>query len=399
MTRRAVCMIAYANYYTDARIKNYVDALLRQGYAVDVFALGKKSVDEQALQPGLRVFAVMEKYWGDSALHYALVQVWFALRVALAVAWQDLTRGYCLIHVHNMPDFLVFSAMVPRLLGTPVILDVHDTTPEVYATKFDVSLGHPLIVLLRWQERLSAAFATQVITSNALQEEVLCSHGLDARKIEVILNVGNERLFKPVSTRPMTDELLLVYHGTIAERLGLDVILQAIHIASQDCPKLKFLLIGDGDFLPTVKTLVSSWGLTDRVQMLGFVPVEELATYLAAADVGVVGTKSLNEAKHNYCLPVKMLEYAAMEIPTIAPDLQVIRRYFDDDSAIFYTADDPVDMARRLRDVYVHREMLPVVRQHLQSFNRSYNWSTMERIYLDIVARLTHSPRPVQAQS
>ncbi len=399
MIRRSACMIAYANYYTDARIKNYVQALVRQGYEVDIFALGQRGVDETTAPAGVRVFAVMDKYWGDSALHYALVQVWFAIRVALWVAWRSLSHSYGLIHVHNMPDFLVFSAIAPKLLGVPVILDVHDTTPEVYATKFDVALEHPLIALLRWQERLSAAFADQVITSNALQKRVLCSHGLPADKIEVILNVGNEAFFKPAPPRPPSTELRLVYHGTIAERLGLDVILQAIHLASQDCPALSFLLIGDGDYLPTVKRLIPAWGLSDRVQLLGFIPVEKLAAYLSQADVGIVGTKSANEAKHNYCLPVKMLEYAAMEMPTIAPNLDVIRYYFDDDSAFFYAADDPVALADRIRDVYHHRELLPGVRQHLRSFNQSHNWAAMEDLYLAIIARLTHSAVPAQAPS
>jgi len=41
-------------------------------------------------------------------------------------------RGYRLIHVHNMPDVLLFSALVPRLLGAKILLDLHDPTPEVF---------------------------------------------------------------------------------------------------------------------------------------------------------------------------------------------------------------------------------------------------------------------------
>lgn len=35
-----------------------------------------------------------------------------------------------------MPDFLVFTAVVPKLLGTKVILDMHDPMPELYMSKF-----------------------------------------------------------------------------------------------------------------------------------------------------------------------------------------------------------------------------------------------------------------------
>ena len=385
MNKPAACMIAYANYYTDARIKNYVEALLGQGYAVDVFALGRES---DAARPGLRVLPVMEKYWGDSPLRYAAAQLWFALRVAMLVTWHFLRRRYRLVHVHNMPDFLVFSAALARLGGARVILDVHDTMPEAYATKFDLPLRHPLIALLRWEERLSARFADQVITTNDLHKEVLCLHGIEADKIEVILNVGNERLFQPVGARSTEspDRLTLVYHGTIAERLGIDLILQAVRIAAEDCPGLRLLLIGEGDFLPTVKTLVREWGLSDRVECRGFVPVEQLPAYLAAADVGVVGNRGYTEARQNYMLPVKMLEYAAMEIPTIAPRLRVIRHYFDEQSAFFYQPDDAADMARRIVEVHRHRELVAGVRRHLRLFNQRHNWPAMERRYLELVA-------------
>ena len=30
-----------------------------------------------------------------------------------------------------MPDFLVFSALIPKLLGAKVVLDLHDPMPEL----------------------------------------------------------------------------------------------------------------------------------------------------------------------------------------------------------------------------------------------------------------------------
>ena len=35
-----------------------------------------------------------------------------------------------------MPDLLTAAALAPRLRGVPVILNVHDTFPELFATKF-----------------------------------------------------------------------------------------------------------------------------------------------------------------------------------------------------------------------------------------------------------------------
>jgi glycosyltransferase involved in cell wall biosynthesis len=386
MNNRSVCMVAYANYYTDARIKNYVGALIKRGYDIDVYALGS-TVGEP--QTGVRIFSVMQKYWGNNIVHYAFSQLWFALLVTLLVSWRFYKRKYCIIHVHNIPNFLVFTALIPRLGGAKVILDIHDTMPEAYATKFELPLDHPLVGLFRLEERLSAWFAHQVITTNELHKEVLCSHGIPKNKIEVILNVGNERLFHPFKHGEQHDGLTLVYHGTIAERLGIDLILKGMDLAIRECPSLRLLLIGEGDFLPTVKTLVKELELTDKVQITGFIPVEELPIYLAKGDVGVVGNRKYTEEKQNYMLPVKMLEYAAMEIPTIAPRLRIISHYFDEGSAIFYTPDDPEDMARKIVEVCRNRKVLDNVKDRLRAFNQVYNWPIMERKYLDLVVHLT----------
>ena len=64
----------------------------------------------------------------------------FSAQAWAVVTWRHLRRPYDLVHVHNMPDFLVFTAWFPKLTGAKVILDIHDIVPEFYASKFDVSV-------------------------------------------------------------------------------------------------------------------------------------------------------------------------------------------------------------------------------------------------------------------
>jgi len=378
-------MIAYANYFTDARIKNYVDALLKAGFEVDVFALGQPEV----CPPGLRVFCLMPKLWSGNPLYYVFCQLWFFLSATFLVTRASIHRRYALVHVHNMPDFIVFPALVPKLLGAKVILDVHDTMPEAYATKFNLTLDHPLIALIRLEERVSAAFADHLIASNDLHNEVLRERGVPASKITNIMNLGNEAVFRPQPRSRAREGLTLVYHGTVAERLGLDLILDGIRQARPSCPNMRFVLIGGGDYMPTVRRLIDHFHLGDVVKTEGWVSVECLPRYLSAADLGVVGNRRYTEARRNWMLPVKMLEYAAMEIPTIAPRLKVIEYYFDDSNAVFYEPDDPQDLARCLREVYEHPEKLEAIRRGLRIFNARYNWETMRQRYMRLVNHIT----------
>jgi glycosyltransferase involved in cell wall biosynthesis len=382
---KTICMIAYANYFTNARIKNYVSALLKEGHEVDVFALG----EPEPAQPNLRVICLMPKVWSRSPWVYLLAQVTFLFVATFWVSASCLRRRYAIVHVHNIPDFIVFAALIPKLMGAKVILDIHDTMPEAYATKFNLPLSHPLIGLIRFEERLSAAFANHIITTNDLHKEALVGHGVSASKVSIVMNLGNEAIFRPKPDRDQHEGLVLAYHGTIAERLGIDLILQAIERAGPLCPQLRFILIGDGDFKPRVMELISGYGLQDKVQVEGWLPVERLPEVLIQADVGVVGNRGYTEERRNWMLPVKMLEYAAMEIPCIAPRLRAIQHYFDDTNVIFYEPDNAEDLARCIREVYEHREKLDTLRAGLRAFNTRYNWASMEQRYLRLISNLT----------
>src|SRR5437870_13276125 len=52
---------------------------------------------------------------------------------------RSLRKRYDFIHVHNMPDVLVFSAFVPKLLGATAVLDLHAPMPELMAATCHLS--------------------------------------------------------------------------------------------------------------------------------------------------------------------------------------------------------------------------------------------------------------------
>jgi len=378
---RTACMIAYANYFTDARIKNYVNTLLKADYEVDVFALGKP----EATMPGLRVFCLMPKVWSKRVLPYIISQVWFLFLAGVRVSATHIKKGYSFIHVHNMPNLIVMAALLPKLLGAKVILDVHDLMPQAYATKYALSLNHPLIRFLCYEERISAAFADHVITVHDLAKESLVEHDIPADKISIIMNLGNEAIFRPQPPRREHAGLVLVYHGTITERLGVDLILDALQQCRTRCPGIRFRLIGNGDYMSVVIALIKQYGLEDIIQVKDWVQVEKLPDYLSDADVGVVGMRKYYETYRNWGLPVKMLEYAAMEIPTIAPRLRVICHYFDETNAFLYKPDDSSDMAGCIVRIYQDRKLILQKKDGLKIFNQRYNWTAMEKAYLQIV--------------
>src|SRR5690606_41818625 len=91
-----------------------------------------------------------------------------------------------------MPDFLIFSALAPRLLGARLILDVHDPMPEFWTTKFGRDMDDPPIRVFKLQEKSCAAISHAVLTAIRNYKDRLVNRGIAADKISAIHNSLDE---------------------------------------------------------------------------------------------------------------------------------------------------------------------------------------------------------------
>lgn len=381
-----VCMLAYAHYINDARIKNYVRTLEDQGHNVDVVAL---RFDREAAVERLgmgTIFRIMEKYQGDSTLRYVLSYLTFFLKAAFFLTRRTFGRRYDVIHVHNMPNALVFAAMVPRLFGARIVLDVHDLMMVNYMAKFDCGENALPVRILRLEQRVSAWFASNVFCADHNQGDYLVEHcGVARRKVTVLLNLPNVELFRPVTVQKKAEGFHIIYHGTIARRLGIDLILRAVAKAAAQIP-VELWMYGAGDFLPEAVALAEELGLEGKAHFSkSFFPVEKIPEMVCGMDLGIIGNRH-NLACDKYMLPVKLLEYVYLGIPVVAPRLEVISYYFDDSMLRFYEAENVDQMAEAILAMYRSREARERQAQAALGFYKKYNPEAQAELYLRLMS-------------
>src|SRR5260370_35164882 len=124
-------MGAYTYYESDSRVIREAQAAVYGGFEVDFIALRRPGTPRTEMVRGVRVIRLNQvKYRGGGYFKYLLAYLQFFLRCLVKTTALFARRRYRAIHVNNMPDFLVFTTIIPRLFGTKVILDIHDPMPN-----------------------------------------------------------------------------------------------------------------------------------------------------------------------------------------------------------------------------------------------------------------------------
>jgi glycosyltransferase involved in cell wall biosynthesis len=384
-------MIHLSDFRLDSRIQRQARALAERGDEVDLLCIGER--EELCVGEGtIRTHPLVPAKPQGGGRSYVRGYGEFLLRALWRLTALDHVRRFDLVEVHNMPDILTAAALGPRLRGMPVILNVHDTFPELFATKFGWSENHGLVKLLKLEERLSAALATRVVTVTDGARRRLEGRGVGVGRTVVVMNSPDERVFgppRPPVSWPETGPLRVLYHGGLAPRFGVEMLIRAFERLRTSVPRLELRVCGSGEDRDRLAALAAQID-PHRIDIAAEpTPFAQIPAELAAAHVGVVPT--LHDGFTELLLPVKLLEYAHMGLPIASSRLPGISTYFSARELCEFEPGDAQDLARAIESIVMNpvsaRERATRATERLQAIA----WKRQRERYLELVDELTAS--------
>ena len=378
-------MIAYTYYSRDPRVKREAEALLSHGYEVDVIALND-DLQSSVISNGIQFKFVPMRRWRGGSFGYLFSYLTFFFFSAMFVTFYSIIKNYDIIFVHNMPDFLIFSGLFPKLLGAKLVLDVHDPMPELYSAIFGLDMNSFFIKLIILQGKLSYRFADKVLTIDERVRDLLIDRGVSEQKIEIIHNFPDQNIFK--KSRAMSVDrdpghFTLVYTGTISPRHGLDVAIEAVKSLIGEIPELQFMIIGEGPDIPRLKELVRKNHLDEKILFEGVVPLEQVPDYLAKSDVCVV--PYLNGIYGDLLFPTKVFESLMVGLPVVCSRTKIVVRYLDESMLFLFTTGDKEDLANQIRLVYSDKELVHKKIQRAKEYFTTFSWETEKKRLVRII--------------
>ena len=394
MTQLRVVSITYDYYPFDTSVRRMAGAAVDAEYETHVICLRDRGETSHEVCNGVITDRVpFSRGFGSPLPVTILSWVWFMVLAGVAVTWQHLRHPYHVIIVHNMPDFLVFAAFIPRILGAKVVLQIQDPSPELMAVKSSGRLRSLLYHLSSLQERISTTFANHVITVGWPFEERLKARGVPDHKLTVLLNSADPQLFPaarrcpPPSLTPGYDgPFILMYYGTVAERNGLDTAVRALALALPSAPRLRLDIMGRGEYLPQIKSLAEALGVADHVRFSETGPAEHIVDFVLHGDAGIIPYRTDGFAE--LVLPTKAYEQAWMQRPIIASDTVAIRSMFRPGAVLLCDPERPESFAAALIELYEHPELRQTMVERATEDYVPYRWELVRSQYQELLASL-----------
>lgn len=348
---RVLMLLENTPYSRDARVPKEAETLISAGYQVTVICPGEQDRSRRDRQGGVRIYRFPSPPQGEGLLGYALEYGYAMVAIfvlSLLVWWRE---GFDIVHAHCPPDTFVFIVAFYKLFGKRFVYDHHDLAPELYGARFKGTHNRSVYRILVILERFCCRLADHVITTNQSYKTVEMERGgVPETRITVVRNGPDLSRLRPVAPDPhlrQEGKTIIGYVGWMGIQDGVDCLLRAIRHLVYDLDRTEFLcvLVGGGEALATLKSMVENFSLTEYVSFTGWVDPGDVADYISAADICVAPEPS--NGYNDRSTAIKLMEYMTMAKPIVAFDLPE-HRVTAQDAAVYACPNDELDYARQI---------------------------------------------------
>jgi glycosyltransferase involved in cell wall biosynthesis len=357
-----------------------VEELLGRGFDLDVVCAEPLATPPRQGDPSrLRTHVIPIPRRRGGLACCVLEYTAFLVAALFVVSWLGLRRRYALVQSDNLPDYLVFAALVPRARGARLVLNLFELTPEIVDAQVGGRLGPLPGRVARWIEARAVAWADRVIVVSEACRDALRARGAPAEKLAVVVNTTSWTGPALSDADALDQGGYLVTHGALVERGGTHLILRALTVLPDRAARLR--VVGAGDQLPALIELARELGVAERVRFTGHLPWGETLTQVRGAAAGVVAV--LEDGYGQLLLPTTLLEYARLGVPAVCPRLAAIQACFPSGAVAYFRPGDPVDLALQVERLLADPERARGQAARAREVVDSLSWERMRDRYVE----------------
>ena len=351
-----------------AHVDGLARAMQRAGHEVVVCSLHHPDQPDDAVVDGVRVLRADPALpWlpdDDLVARMASANHQLVQLIAKLGPWRPEV-----VHAH---DWLVAWAgdSLKTLLGVPLVATIHATERGRHGGHLPPGLPGTINSVEWW---LTYQAREVIACSRFMAREVVHSFELPSSKVHLVPNgIDTHRWQLPPGAAEARREPLVVAWGRIQYEKGFQVLARAVSELRQRVPGIRCVIAGRGSYLPELQTQIDMEGVSDIVQLAGFVADEQLHEMLQRASCVVI--PSLYEP-----FGIVALEGMAAGAPTIAARTGGLAEIIDGtDAGMLFEPGNHHELAECIADVLADPAAADLMRANAATLLRkTYTWDAV----------------------
>lgn len=367
-----VCVMTSAHSCSDVRIF-HKECKSLANFGFDVTLVGPHARDE--FKEGVRIVALPKAR--NRADRF--------LRITVRLLVEAIMQNARVYHFHD-PDLIPIGLLL-KALGKKVIYDVHELVYFDIADKDWLKFTAIIIMAQRIYyifEKIAVKVFDQIILAEDGYLSYFRQHHKSSTKCLTLRNFADLALIDasdPPDVNRKTKPVI-IYVGGLSETYGIKSIIKAMYIL-KDSAELWLLGKWDGEKFMAECMSQKGW---KYCRYWGFVPLNEVYSYIKNADVGI----SILHPLENYLtsLPTKAFEYMACGLPMVMSDFPLWKNIFGE-CAVFADPHDRHDIAEKISYLLDNpEEAIRLGRRGRELVESKYNWETESKKLVDIYRSL-----------
>ena len=380
-----LCLLAHRYYESNSHMMQFARAFRSREDDVDVIAVRRGNLPRHEVIDGVNLYRIHDRTNIErSPIAHSLQLGAFMLRAAAVIGWKHWKNPYDVIHVQSIPDFLVFSALIPKLMGCKVILDLRDLVPELYASKFLKREDSLPVRALKRVESLSVRVADHVIVANPIWNERIIHRHSIANKCSVFWYYPDTAIFHPRIRTRQDGKFQLLYPGSLHRHQGVDIAIRAMSRIVREIPEAELHILGNGPAKSDLYTLTQKLNLGTKVFFEEIVPIEEIPNRMAQCDIGLVPKKA-SDVFGNEAASSKILEFMAVGVPIVASRTKIETCLYGDALLRYFQSENEDSLANAVISIYRDAALRDTLIRNGLKYIEQNNWATRISEYTSLV--------------
>ncbi|GEM_PF-6616734 len=309
------------------------------------------------------------------------------------ILFKRITHNYQAIIVNwgVAPNSLVH--FLGKMIGTPTIGLLHADEITVALKSKGIKGAVKRLLMKRGLKR-----ADGLIASCHFIRDRMVELGVDPSIIDVIPTCYNPRNINESRIRRKQGHRIISV-GTMVERKGFHLLIDAVKVLKDEFPDIKLSLVGEGPFMPVIKERIQRYNLESHVTLHGNVFEEALSTLFADSNLFVLANHMLDDGNTEGGSLV-VCDASSHGLPVIAGSGGGLATTISDGvTGFIVNSRDIVQLTSKIRHIFLHPDLADKMGQAgKEKIERDHNPKKIGQLFGESINRLVRKLPPSDKQ-